>query len=130
MTFRAIGEHNSIHITTLATMLLLWLSPAMGNDDAYLKALEEEVDSTSIPQSGANTDSSTHKKKSALRSENTAFFEKKLTNELPATYHAYKRLNKSDQVKVVDYYFNHDKDMPATTHLLFNLYFSSKNKQQ
>ncbi len=135
MIFKAAGEHNNaIYITTLTTILaitlLLWLSPAMSNDDAYLKALEEEVDSTSIPRTDANTDSSTYKKKPADRSRDTALFENRLTNELPATYHAYRRLNKSDQEKVVDYYYSHDKDMTATTHLLFNLYFSSKNKHQ
>jgi len=130
MIFKATGEHNAIHIAALATILLLWQSPATSNDDAYLRALEEEVDSTSIPRTGANTAEGAHKKAQVDRGENTAHFEKKLTSELPATYHAYRRLNKSDQEKVVNYYFSHDKDITATTHLLFNLYFSSKNKHK
>ncbi|VAW60307.1 hypothetical protein MNBD_GAMMA11-1356 [hydrothermal vent metagenome] len=130
MTLKTTSKRNCIHCVTSAALLLLWQPLATGNDDAYLKALEAEVDSTSIPQTGTRLSEPSRKAQSATKAENTTEFEQKLTRELPATHHAYMRLNKDDQMKVVNHYFRHDKDMGATTHLLFNLYFSSKNKRQ
>ncbi|VAW70420.1 hypothetical protein MNBD_GAMMA10-3190 [hydrothermal vent metagenome] len=127
MTLKALRRHNYKHFITVAISLFVYQSPVIASDDAYLKELEAEVDSTSIPQTSPDA-ASQQTKTFAERSKNIEKFEKKLNRDLPATYHAYKRLNRDNQLKVVDYYFSHNLDMNATTHLLFNLYFSSKNK--
>ncbi len=114
-------------------MAILLLSPyqiSFADDEDYLDALESEVESVVTPNAGNQTPNIDEKLLLETQKKNMAIFEKKLSTSLPATYHAYKRLNKNDRKEVVSFYFNKGQDMSDTTHHLFSLYFSSKNKHQ
>ncbi len=115
---------------SLAALLLLPYQISFANDEDYLNALESEVESVVTPGSNKQLEKIDEKVLLETQKKNMAIFEKKLSSSLPATYHAYKRLNKNAKKEVVSFYFKKGQDMPETTHHLFSLYFSSKNKHQ
>lgn len=126
---KIISKNNYFLHLSLLILTLLCQPIAFANDDDYLSELQSEVDSVVISKTGSTTNPQ-DKNAQEKQKSNMASFEKKLSNSLPATYHAYKRLNPDAQADVVSFYFKKNQDMTATTRHLFSLYFSSKNKHQ
>jgi len=127
---KTISKNNNFLRSILFFLAFLCQPLAFANDDDYLSELQSEVDSVVIEKTGDNASGTQDSSSQEKQKRNMTSFEKKLSNSLPATYHAYKRLNPDAQADVVSFYFKKNQNMTATTRHLFSLYFSSKNKHQ
>jgi len=114
-------------------LFFLYLTQATASDDSYLQALEAEAEASNNLQK--NIQPSDSKNKQTQTDQNKLHlsqqvkhdeFSKELSKELLVTIRAYNKLTDENKQKVVDAYFNSDKNMSVATRLLFNLSFKQK----
>ncbi len=113
-------------------LLFICTGTAISADDPYLQALEAEAeDSNNINKTPVTHHTETSQPlpdaDSLQIAERQKEFTARLSKELPATTRAYNKLSIENKVKVIDSYFNSDRNMTMATRLLFNLYFKTKH---
>lgn len=103
---------------------ILFFSPiAVADEDLYLKELEAESEAGVGVQNATNKSHSGQVRQLTAQDMQRKEFEERLSRELSATFRTYQQLDLTDKLKVVELYFDHEKDMKKATRYLFELYY-------